>query len=80
MLVVIAGLNGWSESANTFGVITPLVLSDLQDKINSFFQRLKHYTLRESKEWKVTSTVLSQVHCCDAWHLAHWCFLRSHSW
>jgi hypothetical protein len=53
MLVVVAGLNGWSESATTFGVITPLVLSDLQDRINSFFQRLKHYTLRESKEWKV---------------------------
>jgi hypothetical protein len=34
------------------------VLSLLQDKINSFFQRLKHFTLRESKEWKVHPSVL----------------------
>jgi hypothetical protein len=25
----------------------------LQEKIQLFFQRLKHFTLRESKEWKV---------------------------
>lgn len=35
----------------------------MQDRVTTFFHRLKHYTLRESKEWKV-STVLYDDLCC----------------
>lgn len=39
-----------------------LLITLLQDKIHLFFQRLKHFTLRESKEWKVrTNTVTNSI-------------------
>jgi hypothetical protein len=38
----------------------------VQEVVNKFFQRLKYYCLRETKDWKVSHvTLISSLLCAD---------------